>query len=261
MNIGIIGLGNVGSACRKGFELIGHTVRVHDNKLSTNITNVLDTDIVYICVPTPQAPDGSCDTSIVQSVIAELNSLKYLGIVALKSTSEPGSTDRFNLEFDLKFACVPEFLRERIAVEDFVINNRLLAVGCYNKDVFDIVVQSHGILAKTAVMLTPSEAEILKYYSNVFNATRVVFANIMYEVCQVYQADYDKIKNAYLIRNTATPDYMDCNNELRGYGGMCLPKDTRAIDALLKKLNLPYDLFDSVHNDNQKFKTTLKIND
>lgn len=258
MNVGIIGLGNVGLACQKGFELVGNTVRIHDTKLGTNITDVLDTSIVYICVPTPENVDRSCDTTIVQSVIEQLDSLKYKGIVALKSTSEPGSTNKFNSMFNLKFCCVPEFLREKTAMEDFIINNKLLAVGCYTKDVFDLVVESHGILAKNAVMLTPNEAEILKYYSNVFNATRVVFANIMYELCQEYQADYDKIKNAYLLRQTASPDYMDCADTLRGYGGMCLPKDTKAIGALLKKLNMPYDLFDSVHADNQKFKTTLK---
>jgi UDP-glucose 6-dehydrogenase len=106
-------------------------------------------------------------------------------------------------------------------------------------------------------MLNPTEAEILKYYSNVFNATRIVFANAMYEICQKIGADYDKIKDAYLIRGTASPDYLDCNERIRGYGGMCLPKDTKAIDSLIKKLGLELRLFEAVDQDNKKFKRTV----
>ena len=122
---------------------------------------------------------------------------------------------------------------------------------------FDVVVASHGFFPKNKVMLTPTEAEILKYYSNVFNATRIVFANAMYEICQALDADYDKIKDTYLIRKTASPDYLDCNEKIRGYGGMCLPKDTKALDSLIKKLNLNLKLFEAVDQDNTKFKRTV----
>jgi UDP-glucose 6-dehydrogenase len=106
-------------------------------------------------------------------------------------------------------------------------------------------------------MMTPTEAEILKYYSNVFNSTRVVFANVMFEICKALGADYQKVKDTYLIRGTATPDYLDCNDHMRGYGGMCLPKDTKALASLLKELNLNLKLFDAVDEDNKTFKRTV----
>lgn len=257
MKVGVIGVGAVGSACKKGFELLGHDVSVHDPKFNSSIADVADTEIVYVCVPTPEGVDGSCDLSIVRQTIRDLESLAYAGVVALKSTSVPGTTEELLSDTNLRLCFVPEFLRERSALEDFVTNHDLLAVGCHSEDIFDVVVASHGFFPKNTVMLTPTEAEVLKYYSNVFNATRIVFANAMYEICQRLGADYDKVKDTYLIRGTASPDYLDCNDKMRGYGGMCLPKDTKAIAALIKKLNLNLELFEAVDHDNQRFKRTV----
>ena len=78
MNIGIIGLGIIGSACKFGFEKLGHKLSIHDTKLNTDIKDVLDSEIIYVCVPTPSNEDGSCNTSIVEEVIYELKSNNYL---------------------------------------------------------------------------------------------------------------------------------------------------------------------------------------
>ena len=166
MKVGIIGVGAVGSACRKGFELLDHEVFVHDPKYNTNIESVVDTEIVYVCVPTPEAEDGSCDLSIVKQTIRDLERLAYAGVVALKSTSVPGTTETLISETNLRLCFVPEFLRERSAVEDFVVNHNLLAVGCHDEDTYRVVVNSHGYFPKNTVMMTPTEAEVLKYYSN-----------------------------------------------------------------------------------------------
>lgn len=257
MKVGVIGVGAVGSACRKGFELLEHEVSVHDPKLGTSIEDVVDTEIVYVCVPTPEAEDGSCDLSIVRQTIRDLERLAYAGVVALKSTSVPGTTESLISETNLRICFVPEFLRERSAVEDFVVNHNLLAVGCHDEEIFRVVVNSHGYFPKNTVMMTPTEAEVLKYYSNVFNSVRIVFANAMYEICDKLGADYNKVKDTYLIRGTSSPDYLAVNEKLRGYGGMCLPKDTKALDALVKSLDIDLKLFETVDRDNQKFKRTV----
>ena len=77
MKIGIIGLGVVGSAVEYGMKRLGHKVFVHDTKLKTTISDILHTDICYICVPTPISDDGSCNVSIVESVIKDLNNVNY----------------------------------------------------------------------------------------------------------------------------------------------------------------------------------------
>ena len=89
MKIGIVGLGVVGTAVKEGFENIEHEVVFHDIKFNTNIKDILNTEICYICVPTPSAHDGSCNTSIVESVVEDLNDLRYQGIIAIKSTVTP----------------------------------------------------------------------------------------------------------------------------------------------------------------------------
>jgi len=257
MNIGIIGVGVVGGACLKGFELLGHNVFAHDPKLNTLLSVVKDTDIVYVCVPTPSAEDGSCDLSIVRDTIQKLENLNYKGLVALKSTSVPGTTEQLISETTLNMCFVPEFLREWCATEDFVTNHEVLVVGCHEAWMYDLVVESHGYFPKNKVMMTPTEAEVLKYYSNVYNALRVVFANAMYEVCDRLGADYEKIKDAYLLRGQSSPHYLAVNEQLRGYGGACLPKDTKALDALVKQLGLDLKLFETIDRDNQQFKRTV----
>jgi UDPglucose 6-dehydrogenase len=258
MKIGIIGLGAVGTANKEGFEFIGHTIVPHDINLDTSIQDVLNTEITFLCVPTPQADNGSCDTSILESVIKELNLYSYKGIIAIRSTVVPGFTQRMIDTYrNLTICFVPEFLRERCAAEDFINNHKLLAIGTHDIWVYRKLVKAHGSLPEHTEHLTPNEAEVLKYYNNVYAALRVTFANVMYEVCDKLDCDYTTIKNAYIKTGKATDMYLDVNPNLRGYGGMCLPKDTQAIASLLKQLNLDFELINSVHTDNEKFKKTV----
>lgn len=258
MNIGILGLGVIGSACKYGFEKLGHNVFVHDPKLETRIEEVLYTDIVYVCVPTPSRTDGSCDTSIVEKCVHELIDLGYDGIIAIKSTVIPGTT--MNLIYETtneKICFVPEFLRERCAITDFIENHDLLAVGTVSSDVYNMIVECHGKYPKNHTILTPSEAEILKYYSNIFNAMKIIFANEMYEICNIVGANYSKIKDAFIKRGTAKDIYLDVNDNFRGYGGQCLPKDTLAMSHFVNENGLDLKLFETIHNENKKFKTTV----
>ena len=257
MNIGILGLGVIGSACKYGFEKLGHKVIVHDPKLHTKIEDVKDTEIVYICVPTWSSPDGSCDTSIVEECVHELQGLKYDGVVAIKSTVKPTTTERLVNETGMKICFVPEFLRERCAIVDFTENHDLLAVGTDSDETYNVVVECHGNYPQHHSKLTPTEAELLKYYSNVFNAMKVIFANEMYEVANAVDADYAKIKEAFIKRGTAKDLYLDVNDNFRGYGGVCLPKDTLAMATFVKELKLDLTLFETIDAENKKFKTTV----
>jgi nucleotide sugar dehydrogenase len=258
MKLGIIGLGAVGTANKEGFEYLGHTIVAHDIKLKTKIHDVLDTEISFLCVPTPQSTDGSCDTSIIESVINELGQLNYKGIIAIRSTVVPGFTQRMIETYkNLTICFVPEFLRERCAADDFINNHKLLAIGTHDIWVYRKLVTAHGTLPENTEHLTPNEAEVLKYYNNVYAALRVTFANVMYEICDKLDCDYTTIKNAYIKTGKATDMYLDVNSGLRGYGGMCLPKDTQAIASLINDLGLDFNLIQSIHNDNEKFKRTV----
>ena len=258
MDIGIVGLGVVGSANKQGFELLGHRVAVHDIDLQTQMKNVLHTECTFICVPTPSRDTGECDTDIVETVLDELDALNYKGVIAIRSSTVPGFTQRMIDHYSLRQICfVPEFVRERCAVHDFTNQHEVLAVGTKDQYIFDTIVKAHGEYPQNTVQLTPTEAEILKYYHNLYAATRVTFANAFYEICQKLDSDYSRIKDAYIKTGRAGDMYLDVNPDLRGYGGQCLPKDTRAIVNLLNKLDLDLQLFKTVDADNRKFKTTI----
>lgn len=260
MNIGIVGLGVIGSAAQYGFQKLGHRIYVHDIKQNTQLSDLLESEIIYICVPTPANEDGSCNTSIVESVVKDLDLLNYKNIVAIKSTVEPGTTSKLiSLYNNNKICFVPEFLRERCAVSDFTENHDLLAIGTEDSNVYNKIKESHGNYPKNVKQINPTEAELLKYYSNIFNAMRIIFANEMYEVANKLNADYNNIKEAYVLRNTKDM-YLDVNENFRGYGGVCLPKDTKAMAALCKKLGLDLSLFETIDKENNKFRTTVYEN-
>ena len=258
MKIGIVGSeGVVGRACTAGFTRLGYDVIKHDISLMTKLLSVLEAEIVFICVPTPSDSTGKCDTSIVESVVAELYSLNYTGVVAIKSTVEPGTTQRLIEQYDDRIVFVPEFLKERSAEYDFVFDHRLLLVGTDNVNYYYLVQRSHGNLPKDIMRVSPTEAELMKYYHNTFNATRIVFANVMYEIAEKMGVSYDKIKEAFLKNNDMPDEYLDVKPELRGYGGACLPKDVLAMQRACEQLGLPHRLFEAIDKENRLFETTV----
>jgi UDPglucose 6-dehydrogenase len=258
LKLGIIGLGVVGSAIKYGFEKLGHDVYCHDIKLDTSIKDVLGTDICYICVPTPSKKDGSCDTSVVSKVIHDLDTNKYEGIVAIKSTVTPGTTEVFQLNYPNMTICfVPEFLRERCAETDFTENHDLCIIGTKSYAVFNSIKESHGKYPKEIRKLSPTEAELAKYFNNTFNATLITFANSFYEICKLMNSDYRAIKDSLTLVEHIPDKYLDCNSTFRGFGGMCLPKDTRALDALCKTAELDVKFFEMLLSENEKYKTTV----
>jgi UDPglucose 6-dehydrogenase len=257
MNIGIVGLGVVGSACKFGFELIGHTVSYHDTKDGTSITDVKETDICFICVPTPSnSESGQCDTSIVESVVNELNGAQYKGLICIKSTVEPGTTNKLKTKYPtLRLAMVPEFLRERCAIPDFTENHDLLVIGTDSQIDFKITKEAHGDLPKEVVKLKPSEAELVKYFNNCYNATLITFANAFSEACKIMGVDYSNVMNCVSKRDHISRKYLQCNESFKGFGGMCLPKDMRALFHICKDSKVSF--FSDILKQNKKFKTTI----
>lgn len=255
MKIGIIGLGIVGNACKFGFELIGHEVKVHDIKFGTTIKDVLDTKACFICVPTPSDDDGSCDTSIVEGVVKELSDLGYSGLIAIKSTVSPGTTENLSIKYCCRICMVPEFLRERCAVTDFTENHDVLIVGAHCISDAEAIRDIHGDLPKSFVHLKTTEAEFVKYFNNTYNATLVTFANSFHDLCEKSGVNYKAVMDAVTNRDHISKNYLQCNANFRGFGGVCLPKDTRAMAALEPGTDITF--FSDMLKQNDKFKITV----
>jgi len=106
-------------------------------------------------------------------------------------------------------------------------------------------------------MVTRTEAELVKYYNNIYNATLIILANSFYEVCEELGASYTDVKNSLVLRDHINDSYLQCNDNFRGFGGVCLPKDTLAIARLVKKLGLDIDFFETILKENSKYKITV----
>jgi len=253
MKIGLIGKGTVGKAVYEGLNHLGHQMSFFDPAYEgSTLQDVLDTDCVFLCVPTNQAPNGDCDTSIVEKVVAELDQVGYKGLVAVKSTVVPGTSDRLSAKHpNLRICSVPEFLRAKTALADFMYNHDLLIIGSNREEDYDMIKEIHGNLPQNVACVKPAEAEVVKYFNNVNHSVQIIFSNIAYDVCRALGVDYNNVYNAIIKRDCFNPAYLMCNENLRGFGGHCLPKDTSAWANLVKKLGLNYTMIDAVQEDNK----------
>ena len=131
--IGVVGQGYVGTAVSTVFDKY-YNVETYDINGKCSCDSISDlvnkSDIIFVCVPTPMKKDGSCDTSIVESVIEDINVwCQYVSdkIVAIKSTVPPGTTNRLNKKFSNGTVIFnPEFLTEANFIEDFKNQNRII---------------------------------------------------------------------------------------------------------------------------------------
>jgi UDPglucose 6-dehydrogenase len=262
MKIGIIGMGVVGKTLYKAFKNLKHLCYGLDKHNSDTLTKLILCDIIYICLPTNHSIKG-LETGVVESYLKKLNNLKFKGIVAIKSTLNPGDTEKFIKRFSFlkKNICfVPEFLRERCSYKDFTKNHDLLLIGSENKNINKKIIRNHGKYPKKISIVSTKEAELIKLYSNAYNAARIVFANSFFEICDKTNVDYSVVLKNYLKREMSTGKYLACNKKLRGFGGKCLPKDLHALNFLVMKKTKNIHFFKDILSQNNKFKITIKKN-
>lgn len=264
MNVLIIGSeGIVGSALKFGFELLGHKIFCHDIKFKTKLeTIIVDNEelrssnaLCFICVPTPKQKDGSCNISIVNDIIKELDKLSFKGIVVIKSTVPIGTTEKLIKKYKLQIAFNPEFLKERSAIIDFTERQDICIIGTNSKIIFKKIKKVHGHFPKKFIKVSPSEAEACKYFNNSLGATLVTFANSFYELCNTCKIDYKNVKDAISNREFVPKTYLDVNDKWRGWAGTCWSKDIPAITHMLKDTNI--DFFKYLITENEKYIKTV----
>jgi UDPglucose 6-dehydrogenase len=112
----------------------------------------------------------------------------------------------------------------------------------------------HKNFGQQIIQIDPTEAELVKYFSNVLNSTRIVFANVFFEVCSKIGADYQNVlKAAVNLPNIQHTAYLQCSPDQRGYAGKCLPKDIAAFDAFVASLGVSTSLLSAVIKDNEHY--------
>ena len=146
-----------------------------------------------------------------------------------------------------------EVLNEIYSNRHFKYNNNILVIGTEDKETERLVRECHGSLPTHTVVMKPIEGELMKYFSNTYKAMRVTFANAFYKICEELDANYDVVKDAFLFHGVGDGHYLKVNKEFGGFGGTCLPKDTKGLARLVEELGLDIDLFKTIISDNDKF--------
>uniref|UniRef100_A0A6C0EU84 UDP-glucose/GDP-mannose dehydrogenase dimerisation domain-containing protein n=1 Tax=viral metagenome TaxID=1070528 RepID=A0A6C0EU84_9ZZZZ len=260
MNVGIIGKGMVGNAIYEGLKTVGNIVSYYDPKHNeSKFTDILNTDCVFICVPTLPDNNNECDISILCDVLEQLNNHKYSGIICIKSTVVPGTTYSMIQKYNNNNICFcPEFLKERCAYEDFVCN-KICLIGSISENAFDVIKKIHNTICTNYKNVHPTEAELTKYMQNVFNTYKILFANGFYEICEYNNVNYSSVLETLVERGEMENKYMLCNDKLRGPSGPCLVKDSLAFNTYVNKLNLPIKptIFQTIVNDMKLYPKTV----
>jgi UDPglucose 6-dehydrogenase len=243
--LGIMGLGVVGDAAREYLEQQGHTLALYDPYKSIGSSySINEADIVFICVPTPYTPGVGFDSSALEDAVSTLHGSKT---VVIKSTVVPQTTDRYQLRYPQhRFLFNPEFLRESTAREDFKLPDRQL-VG-YTLQSESVAEQVMSLLPPAPYMRTmpAREAELTKYMTNSFLAIKVTFANEIYDLACALGADFDTVRDAVAADVRIGPSHLEVmHGHYRGYGGKCLPKDTKALMQLGEQLGVPLRLLEA----------------
>jgi len=191
-------------------------------------------EFVFLCVPTPQGDDGDADLSFVEAVVAEIAPvLLPEAVVISKSTVPVGTAQRLRHLLDVAgaspdefgVASNPEFLREGHAVHDFLEPERIV-IGCDDPAVAVRVSSLYERIQAPTVVTDTASAELIKYASNAFLATKVSFVNALANLCEAYDADVRDVTLGMGYDKRIGSEFLHPGP---GYGGSCFPKDIAAL--------------------------------
>ena len=279
-NIAVIGAGYVGLTTAACFAKMGHHVvlseidhakaelvragisPIFEDGLSELLSNVVasghlsvtednleaasNSDLVFICLPTPQDVDGSANTNVVFDVIGSISSaLTSRSILITKSTMPIGSVRKIQDLVKNTGAIVaanPEFLREGTAVQDTLHPERVV-IGCDDRNAADRIAKLYVSLNSQVFITDPQSAELIKYASNAFLATKVTFINSVAGLCDAVGADVASVSQALGSDSRIGSKFLKPGP---GWGGSCFPKDTSALLHLSTANGHSFKLLDAV---------------
>lgn len=224
--VGIIGYGVIGMAMGKWLQ--EHTscqMAISDPPKGIN-EDLSACDVFFVSIHIPTETDGTQDLTLLKSIVKGLPAAP----VFVRTTLLPGTTERLTQELGRPVYFMPEFLTERTAYADFCTQD-IIVTGA--RDIMDEIFKS-----KKIIHMTSTEAEIAKYAHNVFGALAVTYFNGIYELCRLNNADYNRVREGFLLSGYLSPTHTHVPGPdgRFGYGGKCFPKDVNAF-ALSNKDN------------------------
>jgi UDPglucose 6-dehydrogenase len=224
-------------------------------------TAVPEAEFVFLCVPTPQAEDGSADLSYIEQAAREIGpALEAEAVVINKSTVPVGSTRVVEQALgrdDVSVISNPEFLREGSAVHDSLHPDRIVIGGDDQAAAIRVAALFEDLQAPL-IVTSPASAEVIKYASNAFLATKVSFVNAVANLCEAVGADVREVVLGMGYDKRIGFEFLKPGP---GWGGSCFPKDTRALVRIAEDAGYDFGLLKGVIqvNDEQIERVTTKV--
>jgi UDPglucose 6-dehydrogenase len=216
-------------------------------------------EILFITVGTPSLPNGEADLTYVEEAARQIGrSMNEYKIIVIKSTVPVGTGDHINKIIkaelkkrnqDISFDLVsnPEFLREGKALQDALYPERIV-IGCETKKAQKVMKDLYKENNSPIVFTTIKNAEMIKYASNAFLATKISFINELARLCDKIGADVIQVAKGMGLDSRIGPHFLQAGI---GYGGSCFPKDIKALLALASEKKTPLQILQAVSNVNQ----------
>lgn len=214
-------------------------------------------DVMYIAVGTPEQEDGSADLRAVKAVAKEIAGLAVRDmLVVMKSTVPVGTNDAVQklLNDDklagvtLEVASNPEFLREGSALEDAFGGDRII-IGAQSERAARLLTEIHADFQLPIWTTDIRSAEMIKYASNAFLATKISFINEIATICERVNVDIEQVAVGMGLDTRIGPSFLKAGI---GYGGSCFPKDTKALMKIAGNVAYDFELLKSVIHVNNK---------
>ncbi|MEC7384110.1 MAG: UDP-glucose/GDP-mannose dehydrogenase family protein [Actinomycetota bacterium] len=293
--IGVVGVGYVGLTTGACLSLLGHTVVCGDvdeekiNRLRKGEISIVEkglaeivnegitagrlefvvgatevgerSDIVFLCVPTPEDRDGSADLSFIEAASAEIGPVLREGaIVVNKSTVPVGTTtviDEVIQRADIKVVSNPEFLREGTAVNDFLHPDRVV-VGADDRGAAENVAALYSSIETEIIITDAASAETIKYAANGFLAMKISFVNSVAAMCEAVGADVVDVVEGIGSDRRIGREFLQPGP---GWGGSCFPKDSHSLVHLAETHGYGFSMMRSVIavNDEQRERMVRKV--
>jgi len=232
---------------------------------TTDMSALKNCEIIFICVGTPSRKDGSIDLSYVKKSAEDISEIirksDAYRVIVVKSTVVPGTTESLipileksgkKLGKDFGLAMTPEFLREGSALEDFFNPDRIV-IGAYDDKSKEAVSKLFKGFGQNKFYTKLKTAEMIKYASNSFLATKISFINEIGNVCKKLDIDTYEVAKGMGMDKRIGREFLNCGI---GFGGSCFPKDVRALIAKAEELDEDPKLLKEVMalNDRQPLK-------
>lgn len=224
---------------------------------------IKDAKIIFLALPTPPGDDGSADLKYILKVSDELGPLlKNYTVIVDKSTVPVGTADkvreRIAAKAKVEFSVVsnPEFLREGVAVEDFMKPDRVV-IGTTSDKAKKVMEQLYAPFVRQGnpiIFMDERSAELTKYAANSFLATKITFMNEIANLCERLGADVDSVRKGIGTDNRIGKRFLFPGI---GYGGSCFPKDVQALAKSSKDASYDFKILNAVMNVNATQKTKL----